>query len=1639
MTNFTKYRISLWVFLIILNIHHLTAQEVFPGGGTGSYNLTLPPDDYQGGNIYDEIGGGAAGYSYATLGPNYTGPFQTHQWWTSALWNVGLGAGTTGEVWYRGDSHSENMHPLPLQIDAGNEGFDLRYRDNANQVSGANQVNNGPATIDLRVGLEGSAATETSVDGYGDFHAIFRQEWAGTTLLATGCAGSPYFFLERQGNQDFEFYHQGVPGTINDVISNAEMEAISLTTNTGPTTATFALIFPPGTTIGGTAVGALPIGAGAPFGSSFVADVPNGSNYITIAVLPDNSPATFQDFAQYGWNFITNTEHSYNYDELNSALTTNFDVTTTNVYGFANTGTLMALYRHQWMNSPEATSASTGYIYPSVRGDMQVIRTGNFATEMTHMGILPTLGYANTGNDTQLWNYIDNFSSSLFNMNDVADGYNKDQFTELITNLQLARQIGHMAAFNNILNHLRDRLTDWLVADDGDYDRYFAYSPTFNWMAHYPNGFGSSGTFVDAHFHIGYFMMAAAIVARYDPAFVTDYGEMIDVMVGSINEYRKDMTDPGANGTVRPWFPYLRYFDPYAGHSWADPMANDQESVSEAIHFAAGVFLWGETTQNDQLRDLGALLFTTETEAARQYWFDVDAAVNGAPYANAYNHRHLTMLYNWGGNYATFFGVESEYIHGITYIPGTGASTWLGTNIAGAAYNYSEIADDYSQWGGWGQAINVQHATHDPTSAINAFNTYEGMWGNDSKAFTYHWIHTYDSAGLYDGANVQADITGFGTFVKDSCNTWYRHYMFYNPPGDPAKTVHATDGTCWYLPEDTVITYSLLGPDTIGTLDASATTICNGDDVTLTLNDFSVCDNDTVVEYQYSTDGTNWITVQRITGGGADQLTVTPPGTGTVYYRAVMINEYDNKPEMLCDLNDTLDVSEYVTITINSCGCLSPTVADITPNGPINLCAPANQTLTVVTDAPAGYEYTWYEISGPTNVNSGPVVDDTDYDVMVSGRYYVVIADPSDPGTCFLNSDTVEVNINTSNTPSVTLSADQNNVCPGTLITFTVTDSTNGGTDPTFAWDINGTTVGGDQNQIATDTLSNGSTVNVVMTSNDACASPTTANDNVSVTISSSLTPSVTLSADQNNVCPGTLITFTVTDSTNGGANPSFDWDINGTTVGGDQNQIATDTLSNGSTVNVVMTSNDACASPATANDNVSVTISSSLTPSVTLSADQNNVCPGTLITFTVTDSTNGGADPTFTWDINGTTVAGDQNQIATDTLSNGSTVNVVMTSNDACASPTSANDNVSVTISSSLTPSVTLSADQNNVCPGTLITFTVTDSINGGTDPTFAWDINGTTVAGDQNQIASDTISDGSQVTVTMTSNNTCATPGPVSDNHIVAISSAPVPSVTITASQTDMCPGEAVTISVNDSTNGGPDPTFAWTINGNSVAGDVNEITLDTLTSSSSVGITMTSSEACATPGSVSDNITITVGVGVIPSVVITADQTNICNGNLVSFNITEINNEGSSPLYEWLINGISSSNTTTFDSDNLQDGDIVSLLVTSSEDCATPNQVESNPIVISVDPCLPIVIPNVFTPNNDGEHDNWELQGFSGNMKVEIFNRWGSLVYKSTGQYEPWDGKRNGERMPVATYYYIITTENSESYAGSLSIVY
>lgn len=95
---------------------------------------------------------------------------------------------------------------------------------------------------------------------------------------------------------------------------------------------------------------------------------------------------------------------------------------------------------------------------------------------------------------------------------------------------------------------------------------------------------------------------------------------------------------------------------------------------------------------------------------------------------------------------------------------------------------------------------------------------------------------------------------------------------------------------------------------------------------------------------------------------------------------------------------------------------------------------------------------------------------------------------------------------------------------------------------------------------------------------------------------------------------------------------------------------------------------------------------------------------------------------------------------------------------------------------------------------------------------------------------------------------------------------------------------------------------------------------------------------------------------------------------------------------------------------------------LLVTGIGGCA------SNDIVF-IKVLKSPAIPNIFSPNGDGVHDKWIIQyldTYPGST-VDIYNRYGQLIYHSDEYKTPWDGTVNGKPVVIGTYYYIVNPKN------------
>ena len=87
--------------------------------------------------------------------------------------------------------------------------------------------------------------------------------------------------------------------------------------------------------------------------------------------------------------------------------------------------------------------------------------------------------------------------------------------------------------------------------------------------------------------------------------------------------------------------------------------------------------------------------------------------------------------------------------------------------------------------------------------------------------------------------------------------------------------------------------------------------------------------------------------------------------------------------------------------------------------------------------------------------------------------------------------------------------------------------------------------------------------------------------------------------------------------------------------------------------------------------------------------------------------------------------------------------------------------------------------------------------------------------------------------------------------------------------------------------------------------------------------------------------------------------------------------------------------------------------------------------------------IVDYNTITPNGDGTNDIWVINGIERfpNNEVEIFNRWGVVVYRAEPYVNNWEGTTSGLKpLPSAGYYYVIRLNdtNDTVYSGPITII-
>lgn len=241
-------------------------------------------------------------------------------------------------------------------------------------------------------------------------------------------------------------------------------------------------------------------------------------------------------------------------------------------------------------------------------------------------------------------------------------------------------------------------------------------------------------------------------------------------------------------------------------------------------------------------------------------------------------------------------------------------------------------------------------------------------------------------------------------------------------------------------------------------------------------------------------------------------------------------------------------------------------------------------------------------------------------------------------------------------------------------------------------------------------------------------------------------------------------------------------------------------------------------------------------------------------------------------------------------------------------------------------------------------------------------------------------------QATVSLKTNTNCIN----SSNTIhLDVRSIEIP---VIIGDSSICIGETVTLSIN------ADSVLWW--------GDTTNVSTSfTFSPQSDSVVSATASTFC-----IQDTVvTYFVGVNPLPTITTIAD-TNLT----IQQSITLTTVGGVS--YYWIpdlnlsCNGCSSPIASPIESTTYN------VIVTDSNGCVSSKS-------IHIDVLIPdLFIPTGFSPNNDGVNDVIFVRSLSiASMSLQIFDRWGGLVFESSKQEKGWDGTANGKKLDAGVYVF------------------
>ncbi|CEP61400.1 endo-1,3(4)-beta-glucanase LALA0_S03e02014g [Lachancea lanzarotensis] len=255
--------------------------------------------------------------------------------------------------------------------------------------------------------------------------------------------------------------------------------------------------------------------------------------------------------------------------------------------------------------------------------------------------------------------------------------------------------------------------------------------------------FGNS-YYNDHHFHYGYHVLAAAILAKVDR---DNGGNWLSQNRTWVENLLRDYSN---TNSADQYFPVFRSFDWFAGHSWAKGLfpsgdGKDEESSSEDVNAAYAVKLWGNVTGNQNLENIGNLELGIMQGSLNSYFLYLDN--NTVEPAQIIPNKVSGILFENKIDHTTYFGTELQYIQMIHAIPITSISSFIRSpTFVDQEWNEKLAAIVNNVQDGWRGIIMLNRALSDPSSSYSFFagSSFSNNYLDPGQSKT--WSLTYSGA-----------------------------------------------------------------------------------------------------------------------------------------------------------------------------------------------------------------------------------------------------------------------------------------------------------------------------------------------------------------------------------------------------------------------------------------------------------------------------------------------------------------------------------------------------------------------------------------------------------------------------------------------------------------------------------------------------------------------------------------------------------------------------------------------------------------------------------------------------------------------------------------------------------------------------